>query len=216
MRTLMSLLVSIMLCSSSAFAYNPAGTGWTTKQCKTKLRDRYGLAVFKPCKKPNYNYLGFNLSLGAPEALGVSLVGRPLKFLQLELGGSTTLVGGGVKAGVMVFLPWYLSPSVEIEGGRQWGGNFNNLAVMLGFKNPEISLLNDVQYNWVSFLGGLGFGHPNWFYFRLSAGYSYITANTIGLQDFVRKESKNSNVMVKEAGVNAWIPTAKVALQFYF
>lgn len=194
-------LVAVLCVSSIALAkpgpVRGTGTGWKNG-------------------KVDYNYIGFKIDVGAPDGLGLSLTGRPLKFLQLEFGGTTTLVGGGVRGGATIFLPYYVSPSLTIEGGRQWGGDFNKLVVMFGGSNPKISLLNDVQYDYMNLHGGLGFGHPNWFMFRINAGYSYIVGTTNGLQAFVQSKAQDGSLRTSEANGKVWSPSAKITFQFYF
>jgi hypothetical protein len=171
----------------------------------------------KDVHKKHFNFLGLKLDAGVPSGLGAAIVAKPVRFLQLELGGTTTLTGGGVKAGVQLMVPWYLSPGVLIEGGGQWAGNLNRLATIIGFSDPKIALLNDVSYNYANFYGTLGVGHSNWFMFNIYAGYSYITGTTNGLQSYIQSKSTNTNnITISEARIQMWIPTGKVAFTFYF
>lgn len=166
--------------------------------------------------KPVYNVFGLKLDLSIPSGLGASFTARPLKFFQIELGGTTTLVGGGVRAGFMVFVPWHVSPAIHVEGGKSWSGNLNDLVVLFGGQNPNILLLNDVQYEYVNFLGSIGVGHKNWFMVRLETGYTYIAARTAGLQNFIQNITQNDHILTKEATIKLWVPTASFSLQFYF
>lgn len=207
--------ILLMLClSSSAWALNPYGTGWVNTTCPVRLKD--GVVIMKPCKKPTFHYLGLRLDAGAPDGLGASLVGRPLKFAQVELGGTTTLVGGGVRVGTSIFLPWYVSPSAHFEYGHQWAGDVNKLAVMFGSSDPKQPLLNHVEYDYINLHGGLGFGHPNHFMFRIQAGYSYIWGNTNGLQTYLQVRTNQALLTTSEANVKAWTPSGKFTFQIYF
>lgn len=211
------IAVLFVLCfSSSAFALDPTGTGWHNGWCPTRYRDYNGNVIMKRCKKIDFNPIGMRMDMGVPDGLGVSLTGRPVKFFQVELGGTSTLTGGGIRGGGTLFLPWYVSPSITIEGGKQWAGNLNRLPGLFGGQDTHYSLLEDVQYSYANFHGGLSFGHPNWFLISLHAGYSYITGNTNGLQAFVRGEANDTSLTLKEANVKLWVPTAKLAIQLYF
>ncbi len=191
----------VLCLSSSAFAklgpVKATGTGWKNG-------------------KVDYNYLGIKLDAGVPDGLGASLTGRPLKFLQVELGGTTTLTGGGIRGGATIFLPYYVSPSLTVEGGHQWGGDFNKLITMFGGSDPKNCLLRDVQYDYMNLHGGLGFGHPNWFMFRINAGYSYIVATSNGFQSFIQAQAKDGDLRTSEATAKVWTPSAKVTFQLYF
>ena len=213
--------LAILCISSPAWALNPTGTGWITTRCQTEIGSEIqnGYVVkayrYRPCKKPTFNYIGLRLDAGAPDLLGVSLVGRPLKFAQIELGGTTTLVGGGIRVGLSVFLPWYVSPGINIEYGHQWAGNMNRLIAMFG-DDPRISLLNHIEYDYTNLHGSLGFGHPNWFMFRIQAGYSYIWGSTSGLQAYLQNKTNQPLLTVTEANAKIWTPSAKVVFQLYF
>lgn len=218
----MKFVVALLMlcCSVPAFA-GVTGTGWETV-CKVKTKvDRQGnyrtTVTYTVCKKePTFNVFGFKLDAGVPDALGASFVGRPLKFAQAELGGTTTLVGGGIRAGASVFLPWYVSPSAHFEYGHQWAGNFNKLAVMFGAPNPNLSVLNHLEYDYINLHGGIGFGNPNWFMFRILAGYSYIWGATNGLQAYLQNKTSQPFLTASEAQVKAWTPSGKIVLQFYY
>jgi hypothetical protein len=157
----------------------------------------------------DYNKLGVQLNAGVPDGIGADLVFKPLRFLRFTGGGTTDLVAGGVRGGVTVFVPFYVSPSATIEGGYQFSGNFNRLVGMFG-SDPKNPLLNSVSYGYVNFHGGLEFGHPNWFMFGIRAGYSYLGTETSGLQAYIDQNSKGANLKVKEVSVGAWIPSAKI------
>jgi len=208
------VLALCMLVSAPAFALNPTGTGWETK-CVLKS-DKSGATHYLCKKKPTFNFIGLRIDAGAPDLLGASLVGRPLKFAQLELGGTTSLVGGGIRVGASVFLPWYISPSAHVEYGHQWAGDVNKLVVMFGGSDPKISLLKNVEYDYVNLHGGLGFGHPNWFMFRIQAGYSYVWGSTNGLQVYLQEKANRPNLTISEANAKVWTPSAKIVFQLYF
>lgn len=212
------LLALLVLTSAPAMAkgLNPTGTGYETV-CKFAGKVvPLGTPGAKCKKAPKFTVIGMKIDAGAPQGLGFSLVGRPLKFAQIELGGTTTLVGGGIRTGIGVFLPWYISPGATIEYGHQWAGDLNKLAVMFGGSDPKISLLNHVEYDYVNLYGTLGFGHPNWFMFKLSAGYTYLWANTTGLQSYLQEKTNQPCLTVSEAHAKVWAPSGNVTLQFYF
>jgi hypothetical protein len=215
MKKLVFALLSLCI-SSPAWALNPTGTGWETV-CKVAGKAvPLGTPGAKCKKQPKFTVIGLKIDAGAPEGLGFSLVGRPLKFAQLELGGTTTLVGGGIRTGLSVFLPWYISPGATFEYGHQWAGDINKLVVMFGGSDPKISLLNHVEYDYVNLYGTLGFGHPNWFMFRINAGYTYLWANTNGLQTYLQTKTNQPNLTISEASAKVWAPTANVTFQIYF
>ncbi len=205
-----------VLCfSSSAFAINPLGTGWSNGMCPTKYKDADGQFIMKRCKIAGFNKFGVQIDMGFPNALGLSFVALPVKFLQFDLGGTTTLIGGGVRAGVLLFLPWYISPGLSIDGGKQWAGNVNNLINMFA-ANPNQTLLTNIQYTYTDFYGSVGFGHPSHFMFRLYAGYSYISGSTNGLQLYFQDKANDKTITTKEAEVKGWVPSAKIGFNVFF
>lgn len=215
MKKIVFALLALCL-STPAWALNPTGTGYEIV-CKVgKNVVPLGTPGAKCKTAPTFNYIGLRLDVGAPDLLGASLVGRPLKFAQVELGGTTSLVGGGIRTGVSIFLPWYISPGVNVEYGHQWAGNINKLVTMFGGSDPKISLLNNVEYDYMNLHGTLGFGHPNWFMFKVHAGYSYIWGNTNGLQVYLQNKTNEPNLTVAEASAKVWSPSAKIDFQIYF
>jgi hypothetical protein len=163
----------------------------------------------------DYNKLGMQLNVGAPDGAGVDAVIRPLKFLRFNVGGTTDIASGGVRAGVTVAPFYYISPSATIEGGYQFPGNFNRVVAMFA-SDPKNPLLNSVGYGYVNFHGGLEFGHPNWFMFGIRAGYSYIGTQTSGLQTYINQNSKGVDLKVQEVGVGVWTPSAKINFLVWF
>jgi hypothetical protein len=190
--------LSLLICSISyAIKVTPKGTGWIG-----------GV--------PRMNYIGLRIDAGVPDGLGFSLSFRPFKFLQFDLGGTTTLVGGGIRGGATLALFYWVSPTLTVEGGRQWGGDLNKLVTMFGGSDPKIDLIKNVQYDYLNLHGGLAFGHPNWFMFYIRAGYSFLAMQTSGFQSFIQKESNDTSITTKELNINAWIPTAKLGFQIWF
>lgn len=211
------LFALLALCISvPAYALNPTGTGWET-ECR--LGKTVVPATFPgaKCKKVfKYTFIGLKVDAGAPQGLGFSIVGRPLKFAQLEFGGTTTLVGGGIRTGLAVFLPYYISPGALIEYGHQWAGDLNKLAVMFGGSDPKISLLQHVEYDYVNLYGTLGFGSPKWFMFKINVGYTYLWASTNGLQAYLQTKTNQPCLTISEASAKVWAPSGNIAFQVYF
>jgi hypothetical protein len=213
MKTLL-LALSLLLLATPVFA-DVVGTGYHDGVCRTRVVDQYGNVVMRRCKWIDYQAIGLRSDVSAPAGLGISLVGRPLRFLELDLGGTSTLHGGGVRAGAMVYLPWYLSPGLSIDGGKNWIGSANQLLRDFG-STYHNSLLSDVSYSFADFYGSLGIRARRWFEMRLYAGYSYIATETHGLQAFLRSETNEPSLTTKEARANIWTPSAKASFTIYF
>jgi hypothetical protein len=217
--TIKKLLHSLPLASllfSSTTQADTTGAGWKETLCPTKYTYYDGLPIVKKCHKPKFNYLGLQLDAGVPSGLGLSFVGKPVRFMQLEAGGTTTLVGGGVKLGTTVFLPYYVSPGITFEYGHQWFSSANKLATLLGASSPNISLLDHIEYDYINLLGSIGVGSPNHFFFRLNAGYTYLWGNTNGLQAYIQEKTGNNSITTKEATAKVLSPTAKLVFLIYF
>ena len=186
---------------------------------KTILKIAFALLILgltsKAYCKPSLGDFGLRVDAGVPDGLGFSLAYRPFRFVQGELGYTSTLVGGGIRGGATVYVPWYVSPSFTFEGGHQWAGNINELVAKFGGSSNE-SILRDVQYNYLNLHGGLSFGSARWFLIGIHAGMSYITGQTNGFQAFLQEKSKDNSLTVKEVNANLWVPSAKIVAQFYF
>ena len=192
---------------------------------KTILKIAFALLILgltsRAYCKPSLGDFGLRADIGVPDGLGFSLVYRPshgifpTQFVQVELGYTSTIVGGGIRGGATVYVPWCVSPSFTFEGGHQWAGNINELIVKFGGSSNE-SILRDVQYNYLNLHGGLSFGSARWFLIGIHAGMSYITGQTNGFQVFLQEKSKDNSLTVKEVNASMWVPSAKLVLQFYF
>lgn len=213
------ILLSLCL-SAQAFA-GVSGTGWATVcRMKTKVQRQgnYKTTItYQVCKKePLFNPIGVRLDAGVPDMFGASIIGRPLRFAQAELGFTETTVGAGVKVGASVFLPYWVSPGFHFQYGHQWFGNGNNFLENFTGSSPNISLLNHIEYDYLNLQGSLGFGHPNWFMFRIFAGYSYLWGQSSGLQTYVQQKTGHPSLTVAEAQAKVWSPSAKIAFDIYF
>lgn len=166
--------------------------------------------------KPNYNFIGFRSDIGVPDGLGFSLAYRFVKFWQMEIGGTTTLVGAGVRVGTTMFLPYYISPLINVEYGHQWVGDANKLVTLFGAPDPKVSLLSNIEYDYVNLHGGLQFGNPNWAMIFIHIGYSYVWGNTNGLQKFIQERASRETVTANEATAKIWAPSIKAGIQLYF
>lgn len=196
------IVAVLMLCSSLAFAETKNFVG-------EPLEKVHVLGTGWKHKKPTFNFIGVQLDAGAPDGVGVDIVGSPIKYLRLNVGVPTDLVSAGIRAGATISMFYWITPSATIEGGHMFAGNFNKLVSMFGGNTNE-ALLNNVDYDWVNFHGGLELGHPNWFVFFIHAGMSYFATQTHGLNDYIRQRSGDLTFSAKDVPITVWTPSAKL------
>jgi hypothetical protein len=156
---------------------------------------------------------GLSLDGGAPDGVGGALLVRPLSFLRFEGGVTTNLSAPGVRGGVVLSVPWYVSPALAVEAGYQWPGDANK-TIALFRPNPNNALLRHLSYGYFNLHAGLELGHPDWVMLTLHAGYSYLITRTSGLADFVAQQDPTLHVG-GETTLHVWTPSAKVGLIFY-
>lgn len=173
------------------------------------------LCAAAPARAADHTIVGLKLDAGGPDGLGAALLLRPASFLRFEAGGTTDLAAPGVRAGVAISVPWYVSPALCVEAGHQWPGDLNKVVARFSGSDPRVALLRRFSYSYANLHGGLELGNPNWFMFTLHGGYSYFVTRTSGLGAYVAEKDPALRV-AGEATLHAWVPSAKVGVLFYF
>ena len=140
--------------------------GWTAPpllRANAEDVEKTEAALFPGAGLPS---LGAMLDAGVPDGLGASAVYRPLYWLRLHLGVSTTTFSSGVRGGVtLVPLNFWISPSLTLEGGFLSEGDANGL-VRTFSGNPQFSstLLEKVSYAYGNAHLGVELGPPRRFH----------------------------------------------------
>jgi hypothetical protein len=173
------------------------------------------LCAAAPVRAAGHTIVGLKLDAGGPDGLGASVLLRPASFLRFEVGGTTDLAAPGVRAGIAISVPWYVSPALCVEAGHQWPGDLNKVVASISGSDPRLALLKRFSYSYANLHAGLELGNPNWLMLTFHAGYSYFVTRTSGLADYVAQQDPALRV-AGEATIRAWVPSAKVGLLFYF
>lgn len=130
----------------------------------------------KPVKSEPFTHFGAMIDAGVPDGIGVSLVGRPWKWLRLQFGGNYTGFSGGIHGGVTFLPPIFfpILPSLSIEAGHTFEGDVNQLIHAFVQSWTNSPWLQHIDYDYVNGHLGLEFGSQNRFIFFIHGGVSYV------------------------------------------
>jgi len=152
----------------------------------------------KPERK---KWVAVQVDLGAPDLVGLSVVGRPLYWLHLTLTGTTDLFSGGIGGGVtFVPLKKIVSPTVTVEGGRAFASNTHGVPRSIGIPFDAERL----GYDYFDATAGLQIGANKRAYFFLRGGVSYM--------DISYTPTKSSNMPFSDVNLKIWGPSAKLGV----
>jgi hypothetical protein len=161
-----------------------------------------------------HRYLGAMIDVGVPDVIGVSFVGRPLRWLRLHAGGSCNLVSGGIRGGVtLVPFDFKVSPSLTLEGGYTFEGDANWLTEKFGFSSR---VLERIGYGYASAHLGLELGTPNRFIFFIHGGISLVVAKVHRFQDVLQDEAGDSSIDFSDPTLTIFTPSGKLGFVLYF
>jgi hypothetical protein len=156
----------------------------------------------KPASAPSW--LGIQIDLGAPDLLGLALVGRPMWWMRLQLGGSTDLFSGGINGGVTVVpLKSIVSPSLTVEGGHVFSAETHGIPRSIGIPVDGYK----VGYDYFDAHLGMEVGAQKRVCFFIHAGISYL--------DIAIAQDKGTNMQFSNAALKVWGPSAKLGLLVY-
>lgn len=156
----------------------------------------------KPASQPSW--FGLQVDLGAPDLIGLSLVGRATYWLRLQVGGSTDLFSGGINGGAtLVPLRSIVSPSLTVEGGHVFAAETHGIPRSLGIPVDGYK----VGYDYFDAHLGMEVGAQKRVCFFIHAGVSYM--------DIAIAQDKGTNMQFSNAALKVWGPSAKLGLLVY-
>ena len=169
--------------------------------------------VVTPPRRNKVRHFGALVDFGAPDLLGVALVGRPLRWMRLHLGAVTNFAAPGIRGGV-TFVPinYYISPSITIEGGKIWEGDATAVAAAFGFQSRSLTRFG---YDFMNAHLGIELGAPNRFLFFIHAGISYVATELRGIEDMVRQDTGDPTITVSDPSLRYWGPSGKIGFALY-
>lgn len=154
--------------------------------------------------QPSKNHwIGLSMDLGAPDLIGLGLVGKPLWWLRLALGGSTDLFSGGINGGITAIpLRTIVAPSLTVEGGHVFAADTHGIPRAVG-----VPYDGKVGYDYFDAHIGMEVGAQKRVSFFLHAGVSYLDVSVT--------PEKGQNMSFNSAGLKVWGPSAKLGLMVW-
>lgn len=119
-------------------------------------------------------FLGVQVDVGVPDGIGASLVGSPVRYLRLSLGGLSNGVGAGVRLGatLVAFPSSVFRPLLGVDGGYVFGGQAAWLPDLIPDATVR-SLVTGANVAFGSAQVGFELGSKN-FAFTLRGGLAYV------------------------------------------
>lgn len=197
LKPLVGYLVLILLPSLYPSLSSAQSTTTVKKQTATDSYDRFGLLF----------------DVGAPDAVGMSLIGRPLRCLRVALGATTMVSNFGIRGGI-TYVPfdYWISPSLSIEGGHVFEASVNRITRTFGV---ESDVLENFSYSYVNAHVGIELGSTNGLMFFVHGGVSYLAAKF----GSVSSSSEEGDTTVAIDTGSPWLkvfgPSAKIGFVYH-
>ncbi len=157
-------------------------------------------------------YLGAAFEMGSPDILGVSVIGRPIRWLRLMLGLGTDTAAVGIHGGFTVVpLDFKVSPSFTLEGGRMFDGGSNFITEHLSVKSFTVQRLS---YDYANIHLGVEVGAPNRCLFYLHAGVSYMTMEVHGYKP-TPPTNGDGPLKISDPTAEVWTFSGKIGVVVY-
>jgi hypothetical protein len=162
---------------------------------------------------------GLLLDAGLPDALGASLLFRPLPWLRFNGGVATNTVGFGARAGVGIAFYFPITPSLNLDVGHFFPTDYRPLFERFGQQvptGPERLVLQRFGYDFASAMVGLELGSPRHFSFFVRAGLSYWSIRVEATQDILREVTDDASITARPFTLRFTAPAAKLGFLIYF
>jgi hypothetical protein len=161
--------------------------------------------------KTRPHYLGASIDVGAPDILGVSLVGRPWKWLRLAFGVNTDTAAVGLHGGItFVPLDRIVSPSITVEGGRMFQGGSSFISNNL---SPKSYVIDQLSYDFANAHLGIEVDIKKRATFFLHAGASFVSMDIKGHK---RTPVTSGSVSLSDPNLQIWTFSGKLGFVVYF
>jgi hypothetical protein len=167
--------------------------------------------------KPRFHHLAVMVSIGAPDGFGIAVGARPLHWLRLHFGLLENMVSPGLYGGVtFIPLPYWISPTVSLEGGHFFEGNANALVGWFAHQSQlDLPLLRSVGYDFATAHVGVELGSRRCVFF-LHGGASYVSGSLTHVQESLQPAAGSTTVVARAISVKVIGPSAKLGLAIYF
>lgn len=159
---------------------------------------------------------GLMVDVGAPDGIGASAVVKPFSGLRLHAGATTNTVSFGVRGGASLLpLSTFVAPSLNLDVGHYFGGDYNKLLERFGGSPDSGStLIRDVAYNYASATLGLNVGPAHSWTLFLNLGLSYWAFSVNDMQEFLQES--DPDVTSTPLQVRFTSPSFKLGFIYYF
>jgi hypothetical protein len=149
------------------------------------------------------------------------VVFRPLSWFRAHGALGTNAIGVGIRGGLALRLPTWISPAVGLEAGHYFDGDANSVVGLFGHNRYENTAITErVGYTFANFHVGLELGSTrSAFYFH--GGMSYVGTtlhNTEGtlFKNGASSDDSTSISIGTDPRINAWFPSLKLGFLIYF
>jgi hypothetical protein len=163
------------------------------------------------------SYLGLALDLGVsgilPDA-GLLLTGRPLRWINLQMGVGYNGISPAVRGGLTVINPYLVPLSLTVEGGHYYEGDANRIVRLWNSKTQDIASLRRFSYDYVNLLGGLETGGEH-FSFYIRGGLTWMRTTVRDLQQSVR-DVAHIEILAADPHISYRGPTLKFGMIYFY
>lgn len=160
--------------------------------------------------------LGVSAGGGFPDLVNANVLFRPLPWLRLYAGPSWSYVSWGVQGGV-VLAPWnaFVTPTLSLQAGKLFGADLRRYVRSESQSAQNLkALLGDVSFEYLAGDLGLELGSPRGLAFFLRLGLSFAAIDGKGTT--TRTSSDGTRVTLRDPSLRAWMPSAKLGVQYWF
>jgi hypothetical protein len=159
------------------------------------------------------------LDAGLPDAVGASVLFRPLPWLRFSGGLATNTVGVAARAGVGVAFYFPITPSLNLDVGHYFRADYRPLLNKLGMSDSSGSIgpmLQNIGYDFASATLGLELGSPRHFCFFVRAGISYWAFDLTQSEALLRATLEDEGLRADDIKLRFTSPSAKLGFLIYF
>ncbi|XXF77109.1 hypothetical protein P2318_29250 [Myxococcaceae bacterium GXIMD 01537] len=161
---------------------------------------------------------GVMVDVGAPDGIGASAVVRPLSWLRLHAGATTNTISMGVRGGVSLLpLSTFIAPSLNLDAGHYFAGNYNKLIERFGGSTADgTALIQDVGYNHASASLGLNIGPADRWSIFFNLGMSYWAIDVNDLEQALQDSANDPDITATPLQLRFTSPSLKLGFLYYF
>jgi hypothetical protein len=191
----------------------PEGPAQPQAQAQAQTQVEAPVAAPAAARGSDFTRWGVSLDAGLPDALGVSVLFRPLPFLRLHGGMATNTIGFAARAGAGVAFYFPITPTLDVDVGHYFPADYAAGLASRGVAVPAPFdvLVRGAGYTWASAMAGLELGWQRHFSLFVRAGVSYLQTSVP-----LASAANDPTLTASDTVIRATLPSAKVGFLIYF